>query len=67
MSKNRFETFPIPDYLQWAVERNIGRLPVWNFPQIPPSSEGLTFERLTFENRFTFLEAFEMERKMGQK
>ncbi len=59
MSKSRFDTYPIPDYLQWSLERNIGRLPVWKFPPIADSPEGLKFRRLCFENRHFMLEAFE--------
>lgn len=63
MQKRNFnsslESFPLPDYLQRAMERNIGRPPVWKFPQILPTPDGLTFEKLNFESRYHLIETFQ--------
>lgn len=50
---------PIPDYLQWSIERNIGKPPLWKFPPLEPTPEGLRFEKLDFENDQIFLETFQ--------
>lgn len=59
MAKNKFGSYPLPAWLQSYMERNIGRRPVWNFPLIPDSPEGLSFDILDFENRHHILEMFE--------
>jgi RimJ/RimL family protein N-acetyltransferase len=51
------ERFPLPDWLQFWIERNAGKKPLWLFPKLLPSSD-LTFERLTFDNRDTVLRMF---------
>ena len=58
MAKNKFGSYPLPAWLQSYMERNIGRRPIWNFPHIPDSPEGLSFEMLDFENRHHILEMF---------
>lgn len=59
MAKNNFGNYPLPNWLQSYMERNIGRSPVWQFPHIPASPEGLFFEKLDFQNRHHVLEMFE--------
>ncbi len=50
----------LPGWLQHAMERNIGREPLWQFPDLAPAS-GLTFERLQFDNRDAVLRMFEAD------
>lgn len=47
----------MPDWLQFYVERNIGKKPLWLFPELAASGD-LTFERLTFGNRQPVLRMF---------
>ena len=42
------------------MERNIGRPPVWQFPDLPSATD-LAFERLDFDNRDVVLEMFESD------
>ena len=51
---------PLPDWLQYMMERNVGREPLWQFPDLP-SALGLTFERLHFDNRDVVLRMFEAD------
>lgn len=48
----------LPKWLQWSMEQNIGEPPVWKFPKIPDSPEGLSFEKLDFLNRYQVLKMF---------
>lgn len=52
--------YPIPSRLQFWIERNIGRPPLWQFPAFPPS-DNLEFRRLHFDNRHLVLEIFETD------
>lgn len=49
--------YPLPGWLQYAVERYAGRAPLWRFSDIP-ASRNLVFERLHFDNRDVVLEMF---------
>ncbi len=51
------DRFPLPDWLQRSVERYVGRVPLWQFPELPPTAR-LTFERLDFDNSDVVLEMF---------
>jgi RimJ/RimL family protein N-acetyltransferase len=51
---------PLPGWLQQAMERNVGREPLWHFPDLAPAS-GLSFERLSFDNREVVLRMFEAD------
>ena len=62
MSQNKFNQYPLPDWLQSYMEQNIGKVPIWKFPSIPKMSEGIYFRPLTFRNRFHFLELFEQDK-----
>jgi len=61
MSKNKHKSYPFSDWLQWSIERNVGKKPVWNFPKIPKMEEGIFFVPLTFQNRTHLLEIFEKD------
>ncbi|MFK7937229.1 MAG: GNAT family N-acetyltransferase [Saprospiraceae bacterium] len=50
-------SYPLPDYLQFAMERNNGRAPIWAFPSIADMEE-LSFVPLRFDNRHHVLEIF---------
>ncbi len=52
------ESHPLPQWLQFYVERYAGRVPRWMFPHLPPTAE-LRFERLDFDNRGWVLDMFE--------
>ncbi len=62
MSKNNRKSFPIPDWIQSYLERNIGKPPVWQFPPIPEMAEEIYFRPLTFSNRSHFLRVFENDK-----
>lgn len=59
MDSEQLGRFPLPDWLQFFMERNVGKKPVWDFPQLPISEEGLNFRQLSFEERHLVLEMFE--------
>ncbi len=59
MAENKFGSYPLPAWLQSYMERNIGRRPLWEFPRIPDSPDGLSFNMLDFENRHFVLDMFE--------
>ncbi len=61
MSKSRFDAYPLPDWLQWQMEQNIGKPARWGFPQIAESPNGVVFEKLCFHNRHELLKMFEMD------
>lgn len=48
---------PIPSRLQFWMERNIGRPPLWQFPELS-ASKNLEFQRLHFDNRHLILAMF---------
>jgi RimJ/RimL family protein N-acetyltransferase len=51
---------PLSGWLQHAMERHVGREPLWQFPDLPPAS-GLSFERLCFDNRDVVLPMFQTD------
>ena len=59
MPKNKHHQFPIPDWIQSYLERNIGKPPVWQFPPIPEMAVEICFHTLTFSTRTHFLALFE--------
>jgi RimJ/RimL family protein N-acetyltransferase len=59
MKNKRFDSYPLPDWLQFWVEQNAGRKPLWNFPKMPPTPDGFWFQKLDFRNRYLLLEMFE--------
>ncbi len=59
MKNSRFDSYPLPDWLQFSMEQNIGRKPLWDFPKIPPTPDGFWFQQLEFRNRSLLLEMFE--------
>jgi hypothetical protein len=52
---------PLPVWLQHAVERYIGKPPLWVFPELPPSANLKYERRLGFENRDLLLGLFEAD------
>jgi len=46
---------PLPDYLRFWMERNIGRSPVWDFPALEDSAT-LSYQRLHFDNYLNYLQ-----------
>ena len=62
MPQNKHKSYPFPDWLQWTIEKNAGKIPVWKFPPISKIEEAIYFAPLTFQNRFDFLELFEKDK-----
>lgn len=58
LGRRHLESPPLPDWLQWYMERHIGCPPLWTFPDLPPSAN-LAYERLDFDNRHAILDMFE--------
>lgn len=56
--KKKFDSYPLSDWLAYCMEENIGRQPVWNFPNIPPSKSGFFYHQLDFRNRYAVLDMF---------
>jgi len=48
---------PLPDYLRFWMERNVGRSPIWDFPELADSAT-LSYQRLHFDNYLTVLDLF---------
>lgn len=48
---------PLPAHLQHYMEQNVGKPPIWSFPDLV-SSENLRFHRLDFDNRHRVLDMF---------
>ena len=48
---------PLPDYLRFWMEQNVGRPPIWDFPALQNSAT-LTYQRLHFDNYSSVLELF---------
>ena len=61
MPKEKHHEFPIPDWIQSYVERNIGKPPLWQFPPIPEMETGIEFRTLNFHNQKHFLELFKKD------
>ncbi|MEM6319860.1 MAG: GNAT family protein [Bacteroidota bacterium] len=61
MPKNKRRRFPIPDWIQFYLEQNAGRVPIWQFPPISKMEGGIQFVPLTFRNRHDFLDLFEKD------
>ena len=61
MSKDNYHQFPIPNWIQSYVERNIGKPPLWQFPPIPEMETGIEFRTLNFHNQKHFLELFKKD------
>ncbi|MEN0046140.1 MAG: GNAT family protein [Bacteroidota bacterium] len=59
MAKSRYDSYPLSDWLQYSMERNIGRAPIWKFPHIPDWKEDISFRKLNFQNQHHLLEMFE--------
>ncbi|MEK7256534.1 MAG: GNAT family protein, partial [Bacteroidota bacterium] len=56
---NRFDSFPLPDWLQFSLEQNAGRPPLWDLPAPSPTADEFWFQKLDFRNRHLVLEMFE--------
>lgn len=54
----RLNRYPLPEWLQYYMEQNIGRPPLWTFPSLPPTADGLTFEQVGFDNAQAILDMF---------
>jgi len=50
-------TPPLPDYLRFWIERNIGKTPIWEFPTLENSTT-LSYQRLHFDNYLAVLDLF---------
>jgi len=59
MPKNKYQQYPIPDWIQSYIEQNAGKVPVWKFPSILDMENDIRFIPLNFRNRHDFLELFE--------
>ncbi len=62
MSKNKQESYSFSESLQYYIEQNVGKVPIWQFPCIPKMQEGFSFAPLTFSNRFHLLDLFEKDK-----
>ena len=58
--RSRFDSHPLPGWLQHSMERYVGRVPLWLFPELTPTAN-LRFERLDFDNRDLVLGMFETD------
>jgi RimJ/RimL family protein N-acetyltransferase len=60
MRKQRrtLDSHPLPGWLQHSLERYVGRVPLWLFPELGPTAN-LQFARLDFDNRDLVLDMFE--------
>lgn len=62
MSKNKHKSYSFSDSIQYYIEQNVGKVPVWQFPPIPKMQEGFSFFPLTFRNRFHLLDLFKKDK-----
>lgn len=49
---------PLPDYLRFWMERNVGKPPIWDFPTLQDSAT-LAYQRLDFDNYLSILDLFQ--------
>jgi len=57
MPKNQ-QQFPFPDWIQFYIERNAGKVPVWQFPPIPKLERNTYLIQLNFRNHHDFQQIF---------